>query len=92
MSAHRRAGVSLVELLVVLVLLGVLASIGGLNLTVFRAPVDPLAGRLRRAERQAVTERRAVLLRTDSVWIRVLPDGRILEAPIAPEREESHAP
>ena len=83
---------TLVELLVVLVLLGLLASIGALKLTVFRSAEDSGEAALRRATRRAVHERRAVVLRTDSLWIRVLPDGRILTARAHPAGEVAHAP
>ncbi len=88
----RPRGVTLVELLVTLVLLGLLASAGFLSLAAARAPVDPAAAELRRAMRRAVSERRVVALRTDSAWLRVLPDGRVLEAPRLPHPEGTHAP
>lgn len=91
-ACARQRGVTLVELLVTLVLLGLLASAGFLSLAAARAPVDPAAAELRRAMRRAVSERRVVALRTDSAWLRVLPDGRVLEAPRLPHPEGTHAP
>lgn len=80
MTAHpAQRGTTLVELLVVLVLLGLLAAISAGNLASLRTPEgDRWADRVRRARSQAIQRGVPVLVRGDSGWIRLLPDGQTL--------------
>jgi len=73
------AGITLVELLVVLVLLGLLTTLGAVSVTSLRPP--PEAARLdtlRAARAKAIRSGVPVMLTLDSVPIRFLPDGRVL--------------
>lgn len=70
-------GTTLVELLVVLALLGILAAVGAGSMTSPRGPdEDPAIHTVRRARVQAIQRGVPVLVRSDSGWIRFLPDGR----------------
>lgn len=79
------AGVTLVELLVVLVLLGVLTSVAALSVVSLRP--TPQAARLdslRSARAQAIRTGVPVMLTLDSVSVRFLPDGRVIGGPLDP--------
>ena len=73
------------ELLVVLVLLGLLTTLGAISVTSLRPP--PEAARfdtLRAARAKAIRSGLPVMLRLDSAPIRFLPDGRALGGPLDP--------
>jgi prepilin-type N-terminal cleavage/methylation domain-containing protein len=80
MRSGRRKGLTVVELLVALTLLGLLAGIGTLSFSALRAGEDPQDESLRRERRQAIQAGRDINLRRDTLLLRFLPDGRVLEA------------
>jgi hypothetical protein len=84
-SDRSTAGITLVELLVVLVLLGLLTTLGAVSVTSLRPP--PGAARLdtlRSARARAIRSGTPVTLTHDSAPIRFLPDGRVLGGPLNP--------
>jgi len=81
----RRSGMTLVELLVVLSLLGLIFGIAGLatgNLRLTRT--DLRAGEARRAREQAITWGRPVRATLDSASVLFLPDGRAIGSGVDP--------
>lgn len=77
----RSAGVTLVEMVVVLTLMGVLAGIGGLAFAGLRRPAeDPWTDSVSSARRAAIDSGVTVLLAADSLHAPVLflPDGRAI--------------
>jgi prepilin-type N-terminal cleavage/methylation domain-containing protein len=77
-----RRGFTLLELTVVLVLLGMLATLSGLALASrLRQPTDESTHSVERALAQAARARQAVAWTdtTGTIW-RVLPDGRVLSS------------
>jgi prepilin-type N-terminal cleavage/methylation domain-containing protein len=80
-----RRGVTLVEMIVVLTLMGVLAGIGALAFGSLRRPAeDPWQVTLRRARDAAVDSGRAVVLPAGSAHgaVLLLPDGRAAGAAV----------
>jgi prepilin-type N-terminal cleavage/methylation domain-containing protein len=80
---RRRVGVTLVELLVVLAILGLTTALSGLALRRIDAPRAPdVSDAVRALRRDAVTRARAVtgtVRRNDSTYVvTALPDGRLL--------------
>jgi hypothetical protein len=90
MRARRRleAGATVVELLVSLLVMGLLAGMAGLALTMTRPNEDPVADRLASARALAVRSGRAVSVVADSTQpgggtggrVLFLPDGRAVGA------------
>jgi prepilin-type N-terminal cleavage/methylation domain-containing protein len=95
-QAGGRFGVTLVELLVVLAILGVLVGVTGLAMMSLRAPRESAwVGALRRARAEAVRSGRAVEIALDSLpsqtaqpatrlSARFLPDGRAIGPALDP--------
>jgi Tfp pilus assembly protein FimT len=84
-SDRPTVGITLVELLVVLVLLGLLTTLGAVSVTSLRPPPDAARlDTLRAARAQAIRGGIPVMLTLDSVPIRFLPDGRVLGGPADP--------
>ena len=84
-SVGQSAGITLVELLVVLVLLGLLTTLGAVSVMSLRPP--PQAARLdslRAARAESIRTGVPVMRTFDSVPIRFLPDGRALGGPLDP--------
>ncbi len=83
-----RAGVTLIELIVVIVILGILASLTTVALRrAGSAPAPTLAPRVAAARREALRTGRAVSFTVDEAGtpraVRALPDGRVLaDAPL----------
>lgn len=83
----RPTGVTLVEMVVVLTLMGVLAGIGGLAFAGLRGPAaDPWSGAVTSARQAAIDSGITVLLAADSVHASVLllPDGRAIGQGVDP--------
>ena len=83
----RGRGVTLVEMLVVLTLMGVLAGIGGLAFaSLKRPPEDPWRVALAGAREAAADSGRAVALPADSAHgaVLLLPDGRAVGPGVDP--------
>lgn len=84
-SDGRRRGVTLPELLVVLVMLALISGMGVISVVALRPP--PEAGRLdslRSARAEAIRSGKPVVIQLDSVPVRFLPDGRVLGGPVDP--------
>lgn len=82
-----RYGVTLVEMVVVLTLMGVLAGIGGLALASLRQPPgDPWVAAVAKARERAIESGSAVVLAADSAHrsVLLLPDGRAVGAGVDP--------
>jgi prepilin-type N-terminal cleavage/methylation domain-containing protein len=79
-------GVTLVELMVVLAVLGVVAGISGLAMASLRPPVETeLSGVLQRARGTAVRQGRTVtVVREDGTKVLFLPDGRVIGSGVDP--------
>jgi len=79
-------GVTLVELMVVLAVLGVIASISGLAVASLRPPIKAeLTAALQRARGAAVRQGRAVTVSgEDGATILFLPDGRAIGRGVDP--------
>jgi prepilin-type N-terminal cleavage/methylation domain-containing protein len=79
-------GVTLVELMVVLAVLGVVAGISGLAVASLRPPVEAeLSARLQRARGTAVRQGRAVtVVGENGTKILFLPDGRVIGSGVDP--------
>ena len=92
MRRRADAGITLVELLVALVLLGLLAGSGALALAAVGPAQSSASTALSRAARRSVQERREILVQGESTWVRFLPDGRVLEAPRFPVPVVPHVP
>ncbi len=74
-----RAGVTLVELAVVIVVLELLSAMSGLALSRLRPmPDDPRAHAVRRARTAAIDSGRAVTIGGDTAPVLFLPDGRTI--------------
>jgi prepilin-type N-terminal cleavage/methylation domain-containing protein len=84
----RRTGVTLVELMVVLAILGAIAAVSGLALaSLTPAPVSPRVLALRRARIEAIHGGVPVGLRADGTAlpaVRFLPDGRAIGSEVDP--------
>jgi prepilin-type N-terminal cleavage/methylation domain-containing protein len=79
------AGITLVELLVALVIVGLLAAIGTVSVTSLRPPLEAARlDTLRSARVRAIRTGAPVMLMLDSLPIRFLPDGRVLGGPLDP--------
>ena len=86
-----KRGVTLVEMIVVLTLMGVLAGIGGLAFSSLRRPAeDRWQAALRRARDAAADSAAAVVLPADSAHgaVLLLPDGRSVGAGVNPLTSE----
>lgn len=90
--ADARAGVTLAELLVVLLILGLTAGVAGLSVAALRRPPESELGhKLRVARATAIRQGTAITVSFDSVesdWRgslrRFLPDGRVIGAGVDP--------
>lgn len=80
-----RAGVTLVELLVALVILGMMTGIGALSVMSLRpAALGVALDSMTSARRRAIRDGRPVVLRDGSQVLRFLPDGRVLGGLVDP--------
>ncbi len=90
--ADLRAGVTLAELLVVILILGLTAGLAGLSVTALRPPPRlDLARQVREARAAAIRQGAAVTVTVESagdsqpaVLMRFLPDGRVLGPGVDP--------
>jgi prepilin-type N-terminal cleavage/methylation domain-containing protein len=87
-----RAGVTLVELLVVLLIVGLTAGVAGMSVSALRPPPgDDLVRHLRRARATAIRQATPVRVTVEGperggpAWVlRFLPDGRVLGPGVDP--------
>jgi len=81
----QRAGITLVELLVVLVILSLVSGMSLLALPSLRpTPEGERLERLHRARAEAISRGQDVVITVDSAPVRFLPDGRVLGGPLDP--------
>lgn len=84
--SDRRAGVTLAELLVVILIIGLTAGVTAMSMSALRAPPqNDLARQVRKARSTAISQGRALTVGTDTMSsdslrrpIRLLPDGRVI--------------
>lgn len=87
-----RAGVTLAELLVVLLIIGLTAGVAGFSVSTLRRPPESvIRERIRAARTAAIRQGTAVVISLDSVgsdrpdsMLRFLPDGRVIGAGVDP--------
>ena len=85
MREGREDGTTLVELLVVLAILGVLASVSALSVVSLRIPASAAArDSLRSAREVAIRSGVAQVVWIEGLPVRLLPDGRVLGGPVDP--------
>ena len=76
-------GVTLVELLVVLAVVGIIAAVSGVGLATLRAPTGAARHTaVETARTRAILFGEAVVVVVDSASVRLLPDGRVIGAPL----------
>lgn len=80
-----RVGVTLVELLVALVIVGVMTGLGALSVLSLRPGPRAMAlDSMASARRRAIRDARPVVLRDGTQVLRFLPDGRVLGGMVDP--------
>ncbi len=84
-GSHSLAGVTLVELLVVLVILGLVSGVSLLAIPALRpSPEGAQIEEIHRARAEAIRVGQEITMTIDSSPVRFLPDGRVLGGPIDP--------
>lgn len=71
-------GFTMLEMLVVLALIGIVASLSAIGIRSARPEASDTRRALEAARREAAVSGRPVVLETDSLRVRLLPDGRVV--------------